>query len=230
VAAPVGHIICALALLNSGSVKVDDSHAFFAGTLFPDIRYITNIERKATHQLKESSLLFVKKADSSFELGRRLHILVDLKREEHMRKNGAYDYIKNNLYSTQMLKMVEDNILFDKLKNNFSLGKILDKIYPEERAYKISDKNIYTWHQILKSYLDTNKFKITRYYQAAQAYKRAFGLPERLFKDFLSSAKTMVSLVYAYIQIERLSRDEKLRAIVLDFYENKINELVILGK
>ena len=226
-AAPVGHIICALALLNSGTVKIADPQAFYAGTLFPDIRYITSIERKATHQLKESNLSYVKKADSSFELGRRFHVFVDHKREEYMREKGAYAFVENGPYSTQMLKMVEDTILFDKLKGRFETAEIFDHVYPEEKTYKIDDKALQAWHLILKRYLDPRpSINISRYYQAIKAYKNAFGVPDRLFKDFWTSAKTLVSFLYAYIQIERLSRDEKLRAIVLDFYENKINELI----
>lgn len=225
-AAPVGHIICALALLNSGTLKVADNQAFFAGTLFPDIRYITSIERKATHQLRESNLSYVIKADSAFEIGRRFHVFVDHKREEFMREKGAYRFVENGPYSTQMLKMVEDNILFPRLKGRFEAGHIFDKIYPQERAYKIDDKALSAWHKILTSYLDTTRwFDMTRYYHAIQAYKEAFGVPDRLFKDFWTSTKTIASLLYAYIQIERLSRNEKLRAIVLDFYENKITEL-----
>jgi len=227
VAAPVGHIFCALALLNSGTIKVANPNVLFAGTLFPDIRLITSIERKATHQLKESNLSYVKKAESSFELGRRLHVFVDHRREEHMRKEGAYDLVENSPYSTQILKMVEDNILFDKLKNRFKTGTIFDVIYPEERAYKIDDHALSAWHQILKRYLDTTRwFNITRYYQAARAYKDAFGMPDRFFKDPWTSTKTIALFLYAYFKIESLSRDQKLRAIVLDFYENKIGELI----
>lgn len=222
-AAPVGHIICALALLNSGTVKISDQSAYFAGTSFPDIRYISDVKRAVTHQLKDDTMAYVKQAGSDFELGRRLHVFVDHEREKHMREHDAYRFVANGPYSTHMLKMVEDNILFDRLKGKFNEAEVFKRILPEEKAYGLSDQSLLAWHQILQSYLDSKSwFAFTRYFNAASVYKQFFGVPDKFFKDLWTSAKSLGFLLYAYFQIERLSRNEQLRAIILDFYDNKM--------
>jgi hypothetical protein len=231
VAAPVGHIICALALLNNSAIKMSDPENFFIGTSFPDIRYVANLDRKTTHKLKENNLSYVLKAPTSFEGGRRFHVLVDKKREEHMRNNNAYRFVENNNFKSHMLKMVEDKILFDRLKNtNFNAQKIFTNINEEERSYGLDDRVLKGWHKVLAGYLDTHTwFSLTRYYQAFAAYKQAFGAPKRLFQDLWTSLKTLGFLCYAYAQIEILSRNKEVQAIVLDFYDKKIPELINLS-
>ena len=40
-AAPAGHIFCALVFLNSGISDIKDKNALLVGTSFPDIRNVT---------------------------------------------------------------------------------------------------------------------------------------------------------------------------------------------
>lgn len=225
-AAPVGHILCAMALLHSGAVEISDPNAFYVGTMFTDIDKITDkIDRKITHRLGENNLAYIAKTNSSFEMGRRFHIFVDQQREKYMKDHKAYDFLSNSSYKTQMLKLIEDRILFDKLNTNIS--PIFEQIHPEELSYNIDIYDIKAWHNILKNYLDTSKyFILARYYGAAKAYKDAYGIPDKLFTTTKDRLKSLAYLMYAYAQIEWLSRNKKLRAIILGFYERKINELI----
>lgn len=226
-AAPVGHMLSALLLIKSGIGTINDPQAFLAGASFPDIRYISKVRRDITHHLSEDSLGFVLKAPTSFEQGRRFHAWVDLRREEHMRKHDAYRFVQNGPLKTQMLKLTEDHILFDRLKGEMSPMLVFGKIYDEERSYALKDEEILGWHSLLKTYLDqTSFFNFTRYLRSVYQFQKSFGLPQGFFSGIWQSIKTLGFFMVAYFQIEKISREKKLREIILDFYDHKINELI----
>lgn len=226
-AAPVGHIVCALALLKSGTVDIKDHHAFLAGTNFPDIRYISSVGRSATHKMDDDGLDYVLAAPSDFEAGRRFHVFVDQEREKHMLKHQAYRFIKNGPLKTQMLKIIEDHIMFEKLKDRFKEKEIFGKIYDEERTFLVKEEEITTWHNLLMTYLDQSTwFTVVRYLRTLNEFQRAYGLPTEFFGNLWQSLKTFGFFLYAYFQIEKNSRDKELRAIILDFYENKIMQII----
>ncbi len=231
-AAPIGHIICALAFINNNALTITKKNEFFAGTSFPDIRYIENtIDRKTTHTLKEKTLGYVLKAPSDFERGRRLHVLIDYEREKYMRKHNAYRFVPHNNYRTQILKAVEDKILLENFKKtNFNAERVFNQIYPEEQVYNIKNNILATWHTILATYLDTNNISIVRYYKSLRVYYDNFGMPKRLFKNFLTSMKTIAFLFYTYVQIEWLSHDRILKELVLDFYEKEVPQMLLQQK
>lgn len=226
-AAPVGHIVCALALLNSPSANIIDKHAFLVGTNFPDIRYISDVHRSTTHKLYDSSLGHVLEAPSSFEAGRRFHVFVDREREKHMQEHHAYRFIKNGPLKTQMLKLIEDHIMFDKLKDRFNAKEVFNKIYDEERAFLLEDQVILAWHNLLNTYLDqTYWFDVVRYYRSLTKFRIAYGLPDGFFDNIWLSLRTIGFFIYVYFQIEKLSRNQELKAIILDFYDNKMPNII----
>lgn len=222
-AAPIGHIICALALLNSGH-EVSDQNAFLAGTSFPDIRYISKLNRSHTHKLESTKLAHVLDAPP-FEAGRRFHAWVDLEREKYMKENGAYEFVKTSPYPAHMLKIIEDHILREKLKLNAS--KVFDRIYDEELAFLPEKDLIQVWHQILLTYLDDSHwFYFTNYLNAWREYQKLSFKSEGFFKDLRFKMKALGLAIYAYYQLNKLSQDPKLRSIILGFYEDKIFKLV----
>lgn len=231
-AAPVGHIFCALALLNSGTADIVDKNAFMAGTNFSDSRYVTKVSRASTHKLKGDHISDVLDTPSAFEAGRRYHVFVDRAREQYMVKHNAYAALeKNGAFKTQMLKLIEDRILFEKIKGKINVPEIFSKIYPEERLYNLTDKEIETWHNLLIAYLDESRwFHITRYFHTFMLFRKAYGLPKQFFANFWQSLRSIGFFIYAYYQVEKLSRDAELRAIILDFYENEIERLIRLPK
>lgn len=228
VAAPVGHIVCALALLNSGTINIADNGAFLAGTSFPDIRYISNVSRASTHQSKVRGLKPILEAKNSFEAGRLFHVFVDRERERHMQEHGAYRFVKNGPLRTQLLKIIEDHILFEKLINRFNAQEVFGKIYNEELNAMVSESDLKTWHHLLMTYLNQNHwFNFIRYYQSLLEFQKAYhrhhaGWPN----NFWQQIKTFGFFVYVYFQIETLSRDQELKSIILDFYEDKIERLI----
>jgi hypothetical protein len=225
-AAPVGHIICAISLLNSGVSNISDKNAFLAGTSFPDIRYISSVKRATTHKVESRSLKYVLEASTSFEAGRRFHVFIDREREKHMLKHGAYQFIKNGPLRTQMLKLIEDHILFSKL-DKIESHHVFGKIYQEERDFSVDDSTINVWHKILATYLDQSHwFNAVRYYKTLREFQNVHGFPKDFFSQIWMGIRTMSFFVYAYFQMEKLSRDKNLRAIIMDFYDNKMREII----
>ncbi len=228
-AAPIGHIVCALSLLTT-TPSIKDHNSFFAGTSFPDIRYVTDISRRATHLAEDKSLPYLIHRPSAFEAGRLFHVYVDRKREQHMRAHNAYRFIKGPL-ETQTLKLVEDYILFERIKGKINTSAIFDKIYPEELAFGVSEPAITTWHLMLKEYLDDSRwFDVHRYYRALKVFKEAYSGSAKLFNTFWNSVRTVGFLIYAYVQVVRLSHNDELRAIILDFYDNKFPKIIRMEK
>lgn len=228
VAAPVGHIFGALLLMQSNVGKIVEPTAFLAGTSFPDIRYISPIDRKVTHHIEDKTLANVWKANGSFEQGRRFHSWLDYEREKYMRANNAYRFVKNKpLAPTHMLKIVEDHLLFSKLKGQFDPEPVFDRIYPEERAFGVPDKDIKNWHNILKAYLGQKHwFTITRYYASLLEFRHVLGKPKSFLGELWDGFRSLGFLIYAYVQVEYLSQNPELQRIILDFYEVRLRELV----
>ncbi|MCA9508861.1 MAG: hypothetical protein KC505_10615 [Myxococcales bacterium] len=221
-AAPIGHIISALALLNSAP-EISNRNEFIAGTSFPDIRYVSDISRKATHYSEDHSLAYVLRTESSFEAGRRFHVFIDHEREKFMRAHDAYRFIKNTSLKTQLLKMVEDEILYPQFKNKINSKEIFSKIYLEEMGYGLSLASINSWHTVLKKYLDDSHwFNISRYYCSLKEFKKVYARSHELFGNFWSGIRTIGFLLYAYVQIVRLTHNEELREIVLKFYNQQL--------
>jgi hypothetical protein len=224
---PVGHVITALALLSSPGSDIVDRSAFMAGNLLPDIRYIADISRSRTHELAAATMTEVLKPGSDYEKGRRFHVLVDIKREKYMRQHDAYDLVPKGPLKTQMLKTVEDHILRDRLPKNFVAADIFKRSYPEEKIYGLSDDAISRWHGLLTCYLGGHHmFNFMRYFDTLSLFQEAYGLPPGFFARLWSRIRTFSFFVYAYFQVEKLSRDEKLRKIILDFYEGEIHKII----
>lgn len=222
-AAPVGHLICALALFNSGH-EVEDKNAFLAGTSFPDIRYVSHLERAHTHKLDSTKLSDVLNANS-FEAGRRFHAWVDLERDKYMKENGADEFVKDFPYKSHLLKIVEDDILWKMLK--IDRQAIFDRIYDEERAFLPDENIVQAWHRIMLTYLDDESwFDFTRYLRAYSEYHQLTHKSQGFFRDLKLKIKALGFGIYAYFQLKKLSQEPKLRKIVLGFYEDKIKELV----
>lgn len=228
-AGPVGHIVSALALLNNPLAQIASKNDFLLGTSFPDIRYISEISRSKTHILNEISFAHVLKGKTDFEKGRRLHVFLDYKREEYMKKNDVYRFVPKGPLKTQMLKLVEDKVLFSDL-TNFNPKEILGSVSDEEKSYGVSEKDINRWHDLLMTYLRPDYWlSFSRYFRSLWLFQEAYGLPKELTDGFLAKMKTFGFLVYAYFQLEKLSRDEELKKLIQRFYHEEFPKIIHEG-
>lgn len=122
---------------------------FLVGTVFPDIHYIAKINRNFTHKFNTSKKKIPK--NTSFKAGMYTHSYVDEKREEILEKKEIYDLnmAKNWIYSTA-LKLVEDEIMYDKYRDWDEAIKIFDTYFDEEYEYVPNKKVLEEWHDLVK--------------------------------------------------------------------------------
>lgn len=136
--------------------KIFDRHpnlswkGFLIGTLFPDIRHYAKISRDKLHVQGTSESLIPK--NDSFKAGMYVHSLVDEKREKYISSKGIYDLLPKSKYVSSALKLVEDELVYDEIKNWEAIIRVLDSYSEEEFGVGIKKDEIKNWHKVLQEY------------------------------------------------------------------------------
>ena len=158
-AAPITHIVLAEKVFSNHFQNLSKDK-FLIGTSFPDIRYLRVIKREQTHP-KDIILSDIKSADS-FNGGLLFHVLVDRVRENYMQKNDIYSLMPASKLITQTLKLLEDELFYDRLNNWSLIGSYFDNVLSEELEYPIKDTDVLKWHKLLQIYLSEKPTPETR--------------------------------------------------------------------
>jgi hypothetical protein len=147
----VAHIFCALAILQSGALKIENEKAFIIGSCYPDIRYLGVIDRATTHynNVRWEDIVA---ASSDFQKGVLLHNLVDEVRIAQLEKPHATRLPSLPIMRSQIMKFFEDSLLYHQVADWQKILHYFDDIYPEERFQGIADTALTTWHQFIKAY------------------------------------------------------------------------------
>jgi len=201
-AAPITHIVLTEKVFNKhfSDKKRKD---FYIGTVFSDIRHLGVVDRKSTHfLLQELELEDIKKEQNSFTSGLKLHSLVDDIRERFIESKNVYSLIPESKYKTQILKLLEDGLYYDKVNNWKEFIKFLDNILAEELSFNIQEKDIRRWHNILQNYFSKKPDKQVR---------------ENLAKELNFSEEGQREIVNL---VEQIKSNEKIKQIIEEFYNN----------
>ncbi|OGZ32620.1 MAG: hypothetical protein A2V69_00870 [Candidatus Portnoybacteria bacterium RBG_13_40_8] len=161
-AAPITHMVLTEKVFDKffSDKKRKD---FYIGTVFSDIGYLGVVDRQSTHfPLQELKLEDVKKEQNSFTAGLKFHSLVDDIRERFIESKNLYSLIPESKYKTQILKLLEDELYYDKISNWDEFIKFLEDILPEERSFNIKEDDIKKWHNILQNYFSRKPDKQVR--------------------------------------------------------------------
>jgi hypothetical protein len=143
-----------------------------------------------------------------------------------MKAHEAYKFVGSGPLKTQMLKIVEDHILYPRLKGNFLPRVVFSHIYEEEKAYLINESDIKTWHRLLVSYLDSNYwFNSWRYFRTFLLFQKEISWHKDSY-NFWDKIKNLGFLLYAYFQVESKSKDKELHHIIIDFYDNHMPHIL----
>lgn len=148
-AAPITHIVLTEKVFDKffkNKIRKD----FFIGTSFPDIRYLKVIDRDKTHHdgLSVADL----GNDESFSAGVKFHSILDLAREKFIVENDTYSLCPESKYITQSLKILEDEIFYQHVKNWSIYTEYFNEILQFERDYGITEKDLNKWHLLLQQY------------------------------------------------------------------------------
>ncbi len=148
-AAPITHIVLADKVFDKffSDKKRKD---FYIGTIFPDIRYLGVIDRKKTHfkGVKINDL----KDEDSFSAGLKFHSLVDEVRVKFMKLKDICSLHPDSKYSEIALKIIEDELCYDRVNNWDEFIGFLNEVLPDELSFGIQKKDITIWHRMLQVY------------------------------------------------------------------------------
>ncbi len=159
-AAPITHLVLADKVFYK-FFKDKKRSDFLVGTSFPDIRYLKVIDREKTH-IKNIDLDDVKNEKSSFNAGFKFHSLVDEDRIKFISKFESSPSFPKTKPAVMALKFLEDEVLYNKIKNWKEIIEYFDKIYKEEVNLGVDKKEVDRWHSYLKDYLSKIPTKETR--------------------------------------------------------------------
>jgi hypothetical protein len=167
-ASQITHLVIADRLYQKYFSKFDKGR-FFAGNIFPDIRYLNVISREATHP-KISTVEEILKEEDSFQAGVLLHGLVDLVRERFMVARKMYDVCPIADLTHTSLKLYEDEYYFNRVTDWESICSMLDY---KDTNYDIPAEKLELWYSALKKYIMAGPSQASR-----EEVVVAIGFPE----------------------------------------------------
>jgi hypothetical protein len=132
---------------------------FFIGTSFPDIRYLKVIDRDKTHY-NDLSIADLGN-DESFSAGVKFHSILDHARENFIVENDTYSLCPKSKYITQSLKILEDEIFYQHVKDWTVYIEYLNEILHIEKDYGIAERDLKKWHSLLQQYFQQQPNKDT---------------------------------------------------------------------
>ncbi|MBS0186363.1 MAG: hypothetical protein JSS34_08635 [Proteobacteria bacterium] len=133
----------------------DQRQAFILGTLFPDIRYLGDIKREETHEKSLSRKDIEVQKGNPFEAGRKLHVWINLIREQFVEKYGIYEKFPKALFSNRahFLKFLEDEFIWAKIDQKF-IRETLTHLEWVDQKFNIKPSMLQKWYvNILLPYL-----------------------------------------------------------------------------
>jgi len=148
-AAPITHIALTKKIFDKffkDKIRKD----FFIGTSFPDIRYLKVIDRDKTHY--DGLSIADLGNDESFSAGVKFHSILDHAREKFIVENDTYSLCPESKYITQSLKILEDEIFYQYVKDWTVYAEYLNEILQVERDYEVAEKDLKKWHLLLQQY------------------------------------------------------------------------------
>jgi len=175
VAGEVGHVVYGARVLTYLEDAVT-SGAYWAGTLFPDIRHLGVVSRHKTHPEDVSLELLPGKND--FYTGLRVHAWIDKTREKFWNEQNMKESLPWHPFVPHALKLYEDELVYEKFSGWDDVLQSLKTIYDDELFYVNERQQVQTWHDVLTNYLSAPPSDITR-----QALSRAIGLSEHSARE-----------------------------------------------
>lgn len=149
-ATQITHIVTADKVFDKYFPKLKKKD-FYIGTVFPDIRYLGDVSRDATH-VYDLTLRDVIDEENSFKAGLKFHCLLDLVREDFVSKAGVYTLFTTTENKYSIPKLLEDEMFYEKVGNWEEIIRFFDDTLPEEREYGVPLQNIERWHKNLQGY------------------------------------------------------------------------------
>lgn len=213
-AGPVTHLYFADFWLKTQNIDLDETEKklFFAGTLFPDIRYLGVIRRSETHP-KKVNLAHLKdfcKKDP-FSCGMYLHAYIDMERAKFVKSYKISRHLRTipHTLRDKFLKFFEDELLAETTNTNNTLIS-LNHVYKEELSHGVQEHDVKRWHRYLQVYLAQKP--ILSLETAALVKKKLFNLDAAMINKItqLMASKKEQPAFQKYVEALRASLEKKL--------------------
>lgn len=169
-AGEVSHVVYAARVLARLGEAVR-TPAYWAGTLFPNIRHLGIVSRQRTHAARISLETLVGASD--FATGRRVHAWVDTTRSHFLTELNVKELLPWHPLVPHALALVEDAALYGHFDDWNLIHRALNKVYEEELAAVHEAGHVRRWHTILQDY-----FRQAPDYEQWLALSRELGLSE----------------------------------------------------
>lgn len=217
------HYYFALMLLNAYEIELDEEqkNKFILGNLQPDIRYLTKQKRSNTHYNNVSidDILINIENNKLYKAGALAHSFLDMHRSDFLKAYPKRDVIvkiinssdnlrKNNL---QILKLVEDEIIYQKYNQQQLTNVFNSDLYKEETELdnRISKDKLLKWRAIQGYYFSNSPQQIFNKCNVKE--KLALNLNKYLSKE----VNQTLACELIYKEIKLLAKEE----IVVDYVE-----------
>lgn len=213
-AGPVTHLYFADFWLKANAINLDETEKkiFFAGTLFPDIRYLGVIRRSETHP-KKVSLSHLKESckKDPFTCGIYLHSYIDMERIKFVKSYKISRHLTTipHTLRDKFLKFLEDELFAESTNTNDTLLS-LNHVYPQEVSHGVKEHDVKRWHRYLQAYLAQHP--IDSLETASLVKKRLFGLDAGMINKLvqLINAKKELPAFQKYAEALRERLEKKL--------------------
>lgn len=146
--------------------KIKIKKEFFIGALFPDVRYVSGINKAITHFYCggwdgefDREKIYINENDSDFMCGVKIHNFIDYVHTKVIRGSKDFHDIHETLGHLRVaLLILEDITHSKKLLYLNDYKDFFDKTLKDETDFNINIKkeHIDKWHELLKQYLFNN--------------------------------------------------------------------------
>lgn len=79
-----------------------------------------------------------------------------------MQENNIYSIMPASKLITQTLKLLEDELFYDRLENWKSVSSYFEKVMGEELEYPVNEQDVLKWHKLLQYYFSQRPNSQTR--------------------------------------------------------------------
>lgn len=184
-------------------LKIKNESSFFAGSIYPDSRYVTGLLREKTHGPGTPQDPFIDHL-SDFEKGWATHLLYDRIAGSSLRQllKQNPDSSTEALITMTAMKLLEDQQSYERLKD---------------------DVIIFQTMEIPPCPLGEPKEKLETYYHSIQQlYLKRPGVEDyrHFFENFISSKEYVEQI---FTEMEKLLRNIKIKKQILAIYDQVIN-------
>jgi hypothetical protein len=160
VPSPIAHLVYGQQLLRQRSEI--SAPAFLRGTIFPDIRYLAQIDRRRTHHPHEATLEVVMAESNAWRAGYLFHNWLD---DAWNRFMSQYDLDETNPQhglTWAALKLLEEPLMRQRLRQITTVVGILSVADPEALEFGLEPVIVKRWGQLVGGTLPAGLTELSR--------------------------------------------------------------------